>query len=168
MAAFEHNLTRIQAHLPQSQKLMAVIKADAYGHGAAMLAPVCQSMGIEMIGVASVDEALQIREVAPLMPVLVMGPTPAWAIADALAAEITLAVFSQEQLGWIQSVTQADAQFRDKPARIHVKVDTGMHRIGIDPDRLGAIIAAVDADDTDGEDAPKAKGKGKKAADAES
>jgi alanine racemase len=140
LSAFEHNLAQIQACTPKGVSLMAVIKADAYGHGAAMLAPVCQSMGVAMIGVASVDEALQIKEVAPRMPVLVMGPTPAWALADAVAADIALAVFSPEQLGWVT----AAAEGAQKTAIVHLKVDTGMHRIGFDLSQVSAAVEAID------------------------
>ena len=71
LGALESNARHIRALLPESVDLMAVLKADAYGHGAVMVLPTLQAAGVTMVGVAAVDEALQIRQAGLEIPILV-------------------------------------------------------------------------------------------------
>jgi alanine racemase len=121
--ALEHNIIQYQRAL--STDLMAVLKADAYGHGAAMLGPTMEACGIKMFGVASMDEAIQLRDAGVEVPILVLGATPDWAMHYSLEYDIALTVFAEHHL---QTLAELNAS---KPIAVHVKVDTGMHRIGV-------------------------------------
>lgn len=134
--ALEQNAKAIRQFLPKHVTLMAIVKADAYGHGAVMSIPVLESAGVEMVGVASLDEALQIRLSGSEIPILVIGPVPDWSIETAIAHDIQLTLFAQEQL---ESLLAACERLK-RAVKIHVKVDTGMHRIGLAPDLAAEII----------------------------
>ena len=108
-------------------KLMAVVKADAYGHGADLTASTLIASGVNMLGVASVDEGIQLREAGISAPILVLGATPEWAFTSAVEHDIQLSIFSQ---GHIDSCIRTYERLNKKPS-VHIKVDTGMNRIGI-------------------------------------
>ena len=127
LGALEHNARALRALVPADKELMAVIKADAYGHGAAMCIPLLEACGVSRVGVASVDEALQLRDAGVETPILVLGGVPDWAVPAALAEKLTLTVFTERHLDILAtSYRQTGA-----PATVHVKVDTGMNRIGV-------------------------------------
>lgn len=125
--AIEANAQAIQNCVPKGTRIMAIIKADAYGHGAVMLAPILQTYGVSWFGVASIDEALQLRQAGIETPILVIGAIPDWAIPVAVEHNIHLTFFMESQR---QAALQALAH-SPTPLRIHIKVDTGMHRIGV-------------------------------------
>jgi alanine racemase len=126
LSALEHNATRIRQQLGDTE-LMAVIKADAYGHGARMVAPVLQASGVTQLGVASLDEALELRHSGVTLPILVLGPAPDWALSAALEYQIQLTVFHPHHL---QAIRSAALPY-GASIPVHIKVDTGMHRIGV-------------------------------------
>lgn len=130
LTALEHNARNIRACLPDDVAMMAILKADGYGHGTAMLIPTLESAGVSMIGVASMDEAIQIREAGFNIPLLVIGPTPDWAIQVAADYDVQVTVFAENHL---QSIKNAYF-LKKKPINVHIKVDTGMHRIGVADD----------------------------------
>ncbi|MGE0201629.1 MAG: alanine racemase [Candidatus Melainabacteria bacterium] len=127
LGALERNAKALRQAVPASQQMMAIVKADAYGHGAVMILQTLEASGIDMLGVASLDEALQIRKAGIRLPTLVIGVVPDWALATAAQQEIQLTVFDAHHL---QSLTQAHQQ-TGRTFKVHVKVDTGMHRIGV-------------------------------------
>jgi alanine racemase len=106
---------------------MAVVKADAYGHGAAMVLNTLGASGVSMAGVAAIDEAMHLREAGVKMPILVIGVVPDWAVQYATDFDVQLTIFAQHH---VESLRKAYQQDR-KPFKVHIKVDTGMHRIGI-------------------------------------
>jgi alanine racemase len=109
---------------------MAIIKADAYGHGALMCLPTLLGSGVDQLGVASLDEAFQIRQSGFTdVPILVVGPAPPWALAEAVANHIAIAVYQQEQLTALQELLTKHPP--TQPYAIHIKVDTGMNRLGV-------------------------------------
>ena len=107
--------------------VMAIVKADAYGHGAVMVTPTLEASGVSMLGVASIDEAIQIREAGLEIPILVIGAIPDWAIQPAAEHDIALTIFDRHHL---HSLRRAFEQV-SVPVKTHIKVDTGMHRIGV-------------------------------------
>jgi alanine racemase len=107
--------------------MMAVLKADAYGHGALMILPTLEASGVTMVGVAAMDEALQIRQAGFHLPVLVLGVTPDWAMHDGVLHDIQMTIASSRHL---ESLARVYAMTH-RPAQVQIKVDTGMHRIGI-------------------------------------
>lgn len=128
LGAIEDNARAIRKLIPKRVDLMAIVKADAYGHGAAMVLNTLGASGITMAGVASMDEAMYIREAGVKMPILVIGVVPDWAVQYATDYDIQLTIFAPHHL---ESLRKAYLQDK-KPFKVHVKVDTGMHRIGID------------------------------------
>ena len=135
----EHNIAELKKFIPQNKKILAVIKADAYGHGALMLAPTFIAGGISMLGVASLDEARQLREGGFDLPILVLGASPIWAFDWAAENNITLSVFSEQHI-------IACKQAFDKTGikvPVHVKIDTSMNRIGIAPEAALKFISEL-------------------------
>lgn len=124
--ALERNLEKIKhAALPSSEAL-AVIKANAYGHGLLEVARVLEKK-VTYFGVASLDEALKLRRFELSTPILLFGVHFQDHIAQAVQAEVALSVSSVEQAEMIE---EAASRLR-KPAVAHVKIDTGMGRLGI-------------------------------------
>ena len=135
----EHNIGELKKFIPADKKIFAVIKADAYGHGALMLAPTFIASGISMLGVASLDEARQLREGGFDLPVLVLGAAPIWAFDWAAENDIAISIFSEQH---IEAAKQAYEKTGIKvPA--HVKIDTSMNRIGIPPEKASEYISKV-------------------------
>ncbi len=77
---------------------MAVVKADAYGHGSLMTAPTLIASGVDMLGVASVDEGIQLREAGIDAPILVLGAVPTWSVDSAVQNDIRLSVFTHDHI----------------------------------------------------------------------
>ena len=123
----ENNIREIKSKIPQGIKLLGVVKADAYGHGAVMLAPTILASGIDMLGVASIDEGVDLRNANINCEILVLGAVPVWAVESAVKNNLSIAIFSKEH---IKACEQAYQRTGIKP-KVHVKLDTGMNRIGV-------------------------------------
>lgn len=136
LGAIEQNARAIRQQVPSHVDLMAIVKADAYGHGASMVLPTLQASGVKMAGVASMDEALHLRQAGLRLPILVIGVVPDWAVQAAADEEIQLTIFDTHHLDSLRKAYQQD----HIPFKVHVKVDTGMHRIGIAWDQAAAFI----------------------------
>ncbi|MFB7817828.1 alanine racemase [Paenibacillus chitinolyticus] len=126
--AIEHNARTFKKNLQRGCKLMAVVKADGYGHGAYETARAALRAGAEYLAVALLDEALELRAAGITEPLLVLGYTPPRSVEKAVRAGVTLTVFTTDVL---EAVEAAAAVSSRTPARIHLKVDTGMTRIGV-------------------------------------
>ena len=94
-----------------------------------MCAPIFSATGIEVFGVASVDEALELRENKVSAPILVLGSVPIWAYETAIKNDITISIFTQEHLEAAKLISQR----LNKKLKAHIKIDSGMNRIGINP-----------------------------------
>ena len=127
LAYIEHNLNEIKKVLHNDVKIMAVVKADSYGHGAAMVSKTLAASGVSMFGVAAVDEGIQLRMAEIKNPILILGPTPGWAMASAVEKDLEITVFSNSHLNDCIELSHK----LQKPVYIHIKIDTGMHRIGV-------------------------------------
>ena len=110
--------------------IMAVLKADAYGHGAIRTARTVLQHGAAALAVATLGEAFTLRDAGITAPILALGYTPPWQVRDALRRDVQLTVFDHE----VARECAAAAQELTLPARLHVKVDTGMARLGLHPD----------------------------------
>ena len=106
-------------------EVMAVVKADAYGHGAPEIAGFLSQLGVQRFAVAALSEAIQIRRRCPDADVLILGFTPDALLPAAVECGAALTVFSLRQAGILSALR--------KKARIHIKLDTGMHRLGFTP-----------------------------------
>lgn len=131
----EHNILQIKKAIFNGKdndkvKLLAVIKADAYGHGSIMCAPTLLACGIDFFGVASIDEALELRQNKISAPILVLGSVPIWSYETAIKNDITVSIFSDEHLEAAKLISE---RLGGKKLKAHIKIDTGMNRIGINP-----------------------------------
>ena len=125
--AIRHNASAVKRRLNPGTRLMAVVKADGYGHGAVQCAKTALNSGAEYLGVATVDEAIALREAYVNAPILILGEPPATAIPLLLAYKIMPAVYTAEFA--IRYAEAADAFGASAP--FHLKVNTGMNRIGV-------------------------------------
>lgn len=125
-----HNAKEIRKNVPLNTKLLAVVKADAYGHGSVMLAPTLLASGFDMLGVASIDEGVDLRNAKITADILVLGAVPVWAVESAVNADLAISIFSKEHLA---ACKQAFERTGIKP-KVHIKLDTGMNRIGVSAD----------------------------------
>lgn len=137
--AIRHNVRTVK---PPTSEFMAVVKADGYGHGDAPVARAALEAGATWIGVALVEEGIGLREAGIEAPILVLSEFPPGSEADALAARLTPTVYTTEGLDRLAT----EAKRLDAPPAVHVKVDTGMHRVGLyPPEDASEFIALVGA-----------------------
>nr|WP_232663961.1 alanine racemase [Pseudonocardia sp. TRM90224] len=128
LAAVRHNVQVLRAGAPGAE-LMAVVKADGYGHGAAVVGAAALEAGATWLGVCTIDEALQLRAAGITCPVLCWLHTPDDDFAAAVTAGIDLSVSSRAHLDAVLDAVAAAG----RPARLHLKVDTGLSRNGAQP-----------------------------------
>ncbi|OGN92998.1 MAG: alanine racemase [Chloroflexi bacterium RBG_13_50_21] len=112
--------------------VMAVVKANAYGHGMIPVARAALQAGASWCGVARIEEAFELRTAGLNCPILVMGYTPPNWVEKAVAWEISMTVWHPDQIDSAASTAKAIA----KSARLHLKVDTGMSRLGVQPEMV--------------------------------
>lgn len=149
LSASVYNIRRIRSLLAPNVKVLAMIKAEAYGHGMAGVARAAERAGAAMLGFASLSEALSFQEAhseqsgaeskSAALPKLVVGWTPGWLAESAIQNDITCMVCDLETAGEFARAAQA----LGKPARVHVKVDTGMHRLGFMPAEAVDAMARI-------------------------
>lgn len=121
--------------------LMAVVKADGYGHGAVAVALAALDGGARWLGVALVEEGIELREAGIDAPVLLLSEAPPAAADAVVAARLTAVVHTRR---WIDALAKATAGAGCvEPTPVHLKVDTGMHRIGCAPDDALDVARAV-------------------------
>ncbi|MBE7711869.1 MAG: alanine racemase [Cyanobacteria bacterium SIG31] len=133
------NIIEIKKTVPKNKKLMAIVKADAYGHGAQMLAQTMLASGVDAFGVSSVDEGLDLRQVKIKAPILVVGAIPVWAVETATLNDIAFSIFNETHLKACKEVYERTGI---KP-KVHVKIDTGMNRIGVRTEEAVEFIEEV-------------------------
>lgn len=131
------NIDSISNHISKETKILAVIKTDGYGHGAVMIAREAEGKDcVYGFGVATVEEAMELREAGIHKPILVLGYCFSSAYETMIENDISATVFDTETALLLQSA----AKKLQKIAKIHLKVDTGMSRIGFMPDENGLQI----------------------------
>ena len=134
-AALTHNVSALRGTLPPGCELMAVVKADAYGHGAAAIVPQLLSLGVRAFAVATLDEGAQLRALGADGTVLILGYTPPERAGELarLGLTKTVADFTHAEVLNAQGM----------PLRVHLKIDTGMHRLGIAWDAPEEALAVL-------------------------
>lgn len=125
--ALERNMRAIRAEVPARTRLLAVVKADGYGHGAVTAAHSALAGGADMLAVASVDEGCKLREAGIKAGILVLGAVTASDVEDGVRAGLTQTVCSPEMVRLCAEAAEAAGM----TAEVHLKVDTGMGRIGV-------------------------------------
>ncbi len=124
LQAIKNNIKRLKEMLPEHTNIMAVVKANAYGHGAIEVANTALQAGATQLAVASPEEAIQLRDAGITADILVLGASPIAFLPLATERNITLTAYSFE---WLF----ATSHYYTKPFKVHMKIDTGMGRLGI-------------------------------------
>ena len=142
----EIDLDAVAGNVRQAQQIVgaqvglcAVLKADGYGHGAVSVARTALNNGAAMLAVACLAEAITLRRAAIEAPILVLGYTPAWQARETVRYDVTAAVYD---LDVTRALSQAAADM-NRPASVHIKVDTGMARLGLLPGEVLAFVQQV-------------------------
>ncbi len=130
--ALINNINIMRARVKPGVKIMAVVKANAYGHGLIETASIASANGVDFFGVNCLDEALKLRAAKIKTPVLVLGYTPFSRFKDAVNHDISLTVYNLESINRLQ---QTAAKYK-KNAKVHIKVETGLNRQGVEPENL--------------------------------
>ncbi len=138
LGALAGNVRRIAA-LVAPAELCAVVKADAYGHGDVPVAETALEAGASRLAVALVEEGIRLREAGIDAPILVLSEPPVSAVTDLVAWDLTATVYRASFLSALAEATTGTAE-------VHVKVDTGMHRVGADPGTALALVREIDRD----------------------
>lgn len=136
LESIAHNIREFRKNIPADKKMLGIVKADAYGHGSIMTAPIMLASGIDMLGVASIDEGLDLRNEKISCDILVVGAVPVWSFEVAAENDISISIFSEAHLN---ACKQAYERTGIKP-KVHIKLNTGMNRIGLEPENAVEFI----------------------------
>ncbi|MGL2853759.1 alanine racemase [Helicobacter pylori] len=128
-ASLRHNFSAVKSIVPKDACVMAVVKANAYGAGAIKASEIFLQEGANYLGVATLDEALELRSHFPKTPILILGYSPNSNASMLIDNDLSAMVFSFEQA----EVFSQMALKAKKRLKIHLKIDTGMHRLGLEP-----------------------------------
>ncbi|HEY9731689.1 MAG TPA: alanine racemase [Drouetiella sp.] len=140
LARIEFNVKTIKSWFKEPQtELMAVVKSDGYGHGAAEVGRAALAAGAGWLAVATVDEGVELRAQECEAPILILGPAPARAIATAVENRLDLTLTGQADL----DAASLAAKQINRNVRVHLKIDTGMHRLGAAPDDIEALVQQI-------------------------
>ncbi len=139
LSAIRHNVNVLRECAGPGVTLMAVVKANAYGHGTVPAARAALQAGAGWCGVSCVPEGIALREAGISAPVLVMGYTPASLAHDAIAFDLRVNLFDVKLARAFSEVAVA----LQKPCRAHIKIDTGMGRLGPLSEQAGEVIEAI-------------------------
>lgn len=123
----DHNVKQIASRLPSGTRIMGVVKADGYGHGDKHIARELNSLGVDFLAVSNLEEALSLRRGGVDCDILILGFTPVSRVSDLYGSQITQAVFSLEYARQLN----AECERQQVQVKTHIKIDTGMGRIGI-------------------------------------
>jgi alanine racemase len=137
--AIGSNTRHIKSLVGPDTRVLVALKADAYGHGALKVARTVLQNGASMVGVATVTEAIPLRDANITAPILVFGYVPRWQMREAVRLSVSVTLYSREEA---QALSYA-ALTLNKTVKVHVKVDTGMSRLGIRFEQLDEILALV-------------------------
>lgn len=138
LCALDHNFEEVKRRVG-GRKILAVVKAQAYGHGAVRVSRRLLALGADMLGVALVEEGKELRDAGIDAPILVMGAMFPEQAAAAVSLRLTPAIFTPSLA---QALSDAARALKTKAA-VHVKIDTGMGRIGVSPEGAPRLIAEM-------------------------
>ncbi|RKU88847.1 alanine racemase [Helicobacter pylori] len=128
-ASLRHNFSAVKSIVPKDACIMAVVKANAYGAGAIKASEIFLQEGANYLGVAALDEALELRSHFSKTPILILGYSPNTNASMLIDNDLSAMVFSLEQAEVFSQV----ALKSQKRLKVHLKIDTGMHRLGLEP-----------------------------------
>ncbi len=127
-ASLRHNFSAVKSIVPKDACVMAVVKANAYGAGAIKASEIFLQEGANYLGVATLDEALELRSHFPKTPILILGYSPNANASMLIDNDLSAMVFSLEQA----EIFSQMALKAKKRLKVHLKIDTGMHRLGLE------------------------------------
>lgn len=136
MNAVSHNIRQINNIIDNKVKIMGVVKADAYGHGAVRIAEVLIKEGVEYLAVATIDEALELSKNYKNIHILILGYVPNERLGEAIENSITLTIYNYITA---EETSKAAAKLKKK-AKAHIKIDVGMNRVGFKSTQLDELI----------------------------
>lgn len=139
--ALRHNLGELRRIVPAGTALMAVVKSNAYGHGLREVAGVADASGVDVFGVNELDEGLALRGAGIGKPVLVMGAIPPARLVEAARAGLSAVVYTPATV----AAAAAAAAAAGRPMGLHVKLETGLNRQGVEADALLPLAEAIAA-----------------------
>ena len=137
--ALVHNIREFRRRIGPRKKFLAVVKANAYGHGLLEVAGLAVGAGVDWFGVNSVDEGVALRRAGIGVPVLVLGYAPLGALEEAVDADLRLTVYNRETVGRLAGL----AGRTGKTVRVHVKLETGTWRQGVAPRDLAVFVRDI-------------------------
>ncbi len=137
--AIEKNILELKKLVKKDVKVLAVVKADAYGHGSSMITPTLIASGVDYLGVASIDEGTELRNNKFKCPILVLGAAPVWAFDYAAQNNISLSMFLDNHI----QAAELTYKKTGLKTKAHIKLDTGMNRIGVERDKAVEFIKKV-------------------------
>lgn len=140
LSAVAGNVTALKSLLKPSVRFCAVVKADGYGHGAGAVAAQALRSGADYLAVAILDEALALREAGFTVPILILGYTPPNQALLVAENSLTQTIYNQGQAEALAGAGQALGLM----VKVHLKVDTGMGRLGVSPDQAADFALALD------------------------
>lgn len=140
--AVRHNVASLRARLPRGGSLMAVVKAGGYGHGAVPVARACLEAGAKALGVATIGEARELREAELAGRLIILGPLAAADLDAAFELDAEIVIWS---FPFLKTLVHAGHD-RGQEMRVHVKLDTGMHRLGLYPRELPGYLDAIETE----------------------
>jgi alanine racemase len=136
----EENYRTIKSRVPEGVKVLCVVKEDAYGHGVREVARRLESIGADYLGVATVDEGFELRDQGITLPVLVMGGILPWdEIGAVFESELTPVIYN---FGVLRRLAESGTP-GGEGVKVHIKIDTGMGRLGFTPDEVLSVIEFV-------------------------
>lgn len=136
--SIEKNYRAIRKHVPEQAKILGIVKADAYGHGAVPVSRALGEFGADYLAVSSLEEAMQLRRADIKMPLLILGYTPPQYASDLAYLRLTQEVHTIEYARALNLQLAGTGRILD----VHVKIDTGMTRLGFDAREPEALEAA--------------------------
>jgi len=139
LSALRHNYRLLRSRIPASSSIFAVVKANGYGHGAVPVARALAEEGARMLGVATVEEGVELRRGGLRLPVVVLGGVDEPQATEAHAHELSSALFEAGQVGYLAR----EGRRSGVPFPVHIKIDTGMGRLGFLREKTREIVEAV-------------------------
>ncbi|MEH7775695.1 alanine racemase [Bacillus altitudinis] len=128
LSAIKHNVSHMKDHIGQNVQLMAVVKANAYGHGDIEVTSAALKAGADLLAVAFLDEAISLRNKGVKAPILVLGAVPAEYVKVAVRYNVIMTAYS---IDWLREVVKVMKGQMGQPIRFHLKIDSGMNRLGV-------------------------------------
>lgn len=135
----EHNYREVRSLLGTGTRMMSVVKADGYGHGAAQVSSALQACGVDWFGVSNIMEARTLRVAGITKPILIMGYTPEENARDLFELACTQCVYGEEYAERMAAVAHRE----NVTVEVHLKLDTGMNRLGFDTHNIDSLTTKL-------------------------